>query len=167
MADRYHREPTQLKALHGNPGKRRLPTNEPQGQGLLWSPPAYFDDEQRAEWHYALEFAPPGLLSATDRGFLVVWCVASVEHARAVVEVRKLGQVVKTKDGNAIQNPFLPIVNRQALIMMRAGADLGFSPASRASLGSAAPEFTSANRSLRGRSGGLAEYLDANPDRLQ
>jgi hypothetical protein len=45
--------------------------------------------------------------------------------------VRKLGQVVKTKDGNAIQNPFLPVVNRQALIKLRAGGEMGFSPAAR------------------------------------
>jgi P27 family predicted phage terminase small subunit len=167
MADRYRPKPTALKRLHGFPGHHKVPANEPQGQGLLWSPPDWFDEEQRAEWHYALEFAPPGLLTATDRGYLVIWCVASVEHARAVLEVRKLGQVVKTKDGNAIQNPFLPIVNRQALIMMRAGAEMGFSPASRASLGNAAPEFTTLNGPLRAKPGGLADYLEQNPDRLQ
>jgi hypothetical protein len=29
------------------------------------------------------------------------------------------GQVVKTKDGNAVNNPYLGIVNRQAFIMIR------------------------------------------------
>src|SRR5947208_2552376 len=109
-------KPVMLRQLHGNPHQHRLPTpeQEPQGVGALWAPPAWFDDEQRGQWDYALEHAPPGLLTGTDREALVVWCVACIEHARAVQEVRKLGQVVKTKDGNAIQNPFLPIVNRQA-----------------------------------------------------
>jgi hypothetical protein len=43
-----------------------------------------------------------------------VWVVACVEHARAAAEVRRMGQVVKTKDGKAINNPYLGIVNRQA-----------------------------------------------------
>lgn len=167
MADRYHRQPTTLKKLHGNPGKRRLPKNEPEGQGLLWAPPPWFDDEQRAQWSYALEYAPPGLLTGTDRELLMIWCCAAVEYTRAIKEVRTLGQVVKTKDGNAIQNPFLPIVNRQALIMMRAGAEMGFSPASRASLGNSAPEGAGLGELSRSRArGGLAAYLEQKPDQL-
>ena len=46
-----------------------------------------------------------------------------------------MGQVVKTRDGNAVNNPYLGIVNRQALIMIRAACELGFTPAARASLG--------------------------------
>ncbi len=42
------------------------------------------------------------MLTATDRGLLAVWCVAAVEHARAAVEVRRMGQVVKTRDGNIV-----------------------------------------------------------------
>ena len=61
------KRPTALAALHGNPSKRRLPTNEPQGQGDLWAPPGWFDDDQRAQWDYAVEHAPPGLLTGTDR----------------------------------------------------------------------------------------------------
>ena len=75
------------------------------------------------------------MLSATDRDILAVWVVACVEHARAAVEVRKMGQVVKTKDGNIINNPHLGIANRQALIMVRVAGELGFTPSARASLG--------------------------------
>jgi P27 family predicted phage terminase small subunit len=159
--------PTVLKELHGNPGKRALPVDEPDGVGDLWAPPAWFNDEQRDQWNYAIDHAPPGLLTGTDREVLAIWCVACVEHARAAQEVRKLGQVVKTKDGNAIQNPFLPIVNRQALIMLRAGAEMGFSPAARASLGSAAPAFGDGpgRRRIRGESE-LDRYLALKPDKL-
>ena len=100
---------------------------------------------------------------------LAIWCVACVEHARAAQEVRNLGQVVKTKDGNAIQNPYLPIMNRQALIMLKSGSELGFSPAARASLGSTAPEYSdgrSTGRRGRAVEGSLAEYLKLKPDRL-
>lgn len=163
-------QPTSLKELHGNPRKQRLPTpeEEPQGVGVLWAPPQWFNEDQRDQWHYAIENAPPGLLTGTDREVLAIWCVASVEHAKAAQEVVKLGQVVKTKDGNAIQNPFLPIVNRQALIMLRAGGEMGFSPASRAALGQAAidPEHGSARRPQQIAGSKLGRYLAAKPDQL-
>lgn len=124
-----------LKLLRGNPGKRRVPTNEPQGVGMLDAPPTWMDEEQRAQWFYSVQSAPPGMLTATDREILAVWVVACVEHARAAVEVRKMGQVVKTKDGNIINNPHLGIANRQALIMVRVAGELGFTPSARASLG--------------------------------
>jgi len=156
--------PTALKVLHGNPGKRTLvPESEPQGQGELWAPPPWFDDDQRDQWHYALDFAPPGLLTATDRQMLVVWVVACVEHEKAVIELRKHGQVVKTADGNVIQNPYLGIANRQAMILIRAVSELGFSPAARAGLGSRAPEFTPDGRPQTSK---LTAYLARKPDRL-
>ena len=164
MANGRKPKPTHLRLLHGNPRKEALPADEPEGVGILWAPPAWFDEEQRAQWQYAIENSSPGLLTGTDREVLVVWTVASVEHARAAQEVRKLGQVVKTKDGNAIQNPFLPIVNRQALIMMRAGAEMGFSPASRASIGRGEPLPSGRAGQIAGTP--LAQYLSEKPDKL-
>ena len=77
-----------------------------------------------------------------------------------------MGQVVKTRDGNAIQNPFLSIMNRQASLMVRFGAELGFSPAARASLGSSAPAFGDGpGLRIRGESD-LARYLELKPDNL-
>jgi P27 family predicted phage terminase small subunit len=124
-----------LKLMRGNPGKRRVPKFEPQGMGILDAPPAWMDETQREQWFYAVQNAPPGLLTGTDREVLAVWVVACVEHARAAAEVRRMGQVVKTKDGNAINNPYLGVVNRQAFIMIRTAGELGFTPSARASLG--------------------------------
>lgn len=158
------KQPTMLRELHGNPARRPMPVDEPQGVGDLWDPPAYFDEEQRQKWRDALEHAPPGLLTGTDRAIFTVWVVACVEYAKAVREVRVLGQVVKTKDGNAIQNPYLSIMNRQAMLISRFGAEMGFSPAARASLGASAPDFAGGSRGS-----GLSEldaYIEAKPDKL-
>jgi hypothetical protein len=73
-------------------------------------------------------------LAATDREVLGDWVVACVEHARAAIEVRRMGQVVETKDRNIINNPHIGIANRQGVIMVRAVGELGFAPSSRASL---------------------------------
>ena len=88
---RVKRIPTVLKELHGNPGKRPIPVDEPEGVGDLLAPPAYMDEEQRAQWDYALTHAPPGLLTGTDRDILATWVNACVEYERAVAEVRQLG----------------------------------------------------------------------------
>lgn len=159
--------PTVLAELHGNPRKTARPTDEPQGQGDLWAPPRDFDAEQREQWHYVVDHAPPGLLTGTDRGVLTIYVIACVEHAKAAQEVRRLGQVVKTKDGNAIQNPFVGVMNRQALIMLKAGSEMGFSPSARASLGSRQVEYWEpVGGGGRKKGGELAAYLEQKPDRL-
>jgi P27 family predicted phage terminase small subunit len=156
-----------LRRLHGNPRQKPMPENEPEGVGDLWDPPKYMDAEQRAQWTYVVDHAPPGLLTGTDRDVLSTFVNACVEYQRAVLEVRKIGQVVKTRDGNAIQNPYLGIMNRQALLISRFGAELGFSPAARASLGVTATAFgNGAGRRVRGESE-LDRYLALKPDRLQ
>lgn len=161
-------KPAVLRELHGNPGKRRARVDEPEGVGDLWAPPSWFDDDQRDQWSYAVDHAPPGLLTGTDREILAIWCVASVEYARAAREVRAGGQVVQTKAGNAIINPYLSIVNRQAVLMAKAGSELGFSPAARAALGVHAPAFPNGavGAGRRTLKGDLARYLERKPDRL-
>lgn len=165
-----HATPKILEALHGKPGRRPISTSEPDGVGDIWAPPSWFDAAQRLQWDYAVAHSPPGLLTGTDREVLVIWTVACVEHAKAVLKVRELGQIVQTALGNAIQNPYMAIVNKQAFIMLRAGAEMGFSPAARSIIGrgameqpqgSGAPTLGQPRNSSR-----LAAYLDAKPDKL-
>jgi len=127
-----HPTPTALKVIRGNPGKRPLNKREPKPVGDLTDAPAHFDEELREVWQYAIDNAPRGLLKKIDSGVLETWCTAHVLHRRAVAEVRKLGMLVKAPNtGLPIQSPYLPIVNKQAFIMLRAVDHLGFSPASR------------------------------------
>lgn len=152
------RTPIALRTLHGNPNRTPIPA-APEGAGVLWKPPEWLDEEQRAHWHNVIERSPPRLLTETDTETLAVWCVAYVEYVRAVREVRRSGQVVETTNGNVIQSPYLSIMNRQALMMIKTGGELGFSPSARASLGSAMPR--GANGSTAG-SPQLANYLDGD-----
>ncbi len=160
------KQPTTIRKLHGNPSEKAFPLDEPEGVADLWAPPTWFDDDQREQWQYAVDHAPPGLLTGTDRETLVMWCVASVEYVKAVLKVREEGQIVETTNGNVIQNPSLSVMNKQALIMLKTGGEMGFSPSARASLGSRAPEFNDAGKRSRGIRGGLAGYLEQKPDDL-
>lgn len=82
-----------------------------------------------------MKVAPEGLLTATDRGVLEVYCVARSFYIEARENMGQ-GLVVKSPTkGEPMQNPYLPIVNRQGEIMMKAAAALGFDPTARARVG--------------------------------
>src|SRR5690606_19844822 len=125
-------KPTHLKLVAGNPGKRRLNENEPHPEGDLREAPTWMTESQREGWDYAIEHAPRGLLKLLDRSTLTVWVVAEDLHRQASIAVSKFGLITKSpKQGEPMQNPYLPIVNRQAQIMLKAAAELGFTPSSR------------------------------------
>lgn len=124
--------PSHLKLIRNSRSKKKISPLEPKPVGDLRDAPAHFDDELREIWNYAIENAPRGLLKRIDSGVLETWCTSHALHRKAVSEVRKMGLLVKAPHtGLPIQSPYLPIVNKQALIMMRAIDHLGFSPASR------------------------------------
>ena len=126
-------KPTVLANLHGRTNHgRKKPVNEPIPVGNLDDPPEWLTEDQKAGWRYAMDHAPAGLLRHIDRGILVVWVVAEGYHREAVVRQQKLGLLVKTPNTQqAVQSPYLPIINRQGMMMMKAAAELGFSPAAR------------------------------------
>ena len=124
--------PTRLKVIRGNPGKRALNKNEPQPTGDLSDAPDWMTESQKAGWNYAIEHAPQGLLRKLDRSVLTAWVVAEDLHRKASELVEKFGMLTKAPNtGLPIQSPYLPVLNKQAAIMLKAGEQLGFSPASR------------------------------------
>ena len=166
------KQPAVIAKLHGNTnklGKSKLAeTITVEGVGDLWAPPEWFDDAQRAQWNYALEHAPPGLLTGTDREVLTLWCVASVEYRIAAIHVRVQGQVLVNENGVVISNPYVRVMEKAVSQIMRLSSELGFSPSARASLGRAAPEFTVAQMKSTGRVvSGLSGYLDNDPDQAE
>jgi P27 family predicted phage terminase small subunit len=48
--------------------------------------------------------------------------------------------LTKTKDGTAVASPYLGIMNRAAALMLKAGSELGFSPAARPRLAAQATQ---------------------------
>lgn len=124
--------PTHLRMIRGNPGKRAMNQNEPMPTGDLLDPPEWMNESQKAGWNYAVENAPRGLLKKLDRSVLVAWAVAEDLHHQASLMLEKYGMLTKAPNtGLPIQSPYLPIVNKQAAIMLKAAEQLGFSPVSR------------------------------------
>lgn len=126
--------PSVIAELHGWPSKGRAkPVDEPVPIGNLDAPPEWLSAEQKANWVYAVSHSAPGLLTTVDRGILVAWVVAEDLHRQATVGQQKFGKLaVKTSvAGVMMQSPYLPIINRQAMIMKAMSTELGFSPAAR------------------------------------
>ena len=125
-------KPTHLKLVEGNAGKRPLNRAEPQPVGDLYAAPDWLTASQREGWAYAVTNAPYGLLKHLDRSVLAIWVVAEDLHREAAEKIAKFGLLTKSPNaGLPLQSPYLAILNKQAQIMLKAGAELGFSPSSR------------------------------------
>jgi P27 family predicted phage terminase small subunit len=164
--------PTQLKELHGNPGKTALPKAEPKPVGDLTEPPEWLSAQQKAGWAYALLNAPPSLLRRIDRGALVVWVVAEDLHRQAVTKQNETGALIvrASANGGTMQSPYLPVINRQGLIMMKAASELGFTPVSRPRVFGGAPPPSAPRHGADAGDGeaevALDDYLASPPPRV-
>ena len=125
-------KPTSLKLINMSHNIRKDSGSEPQPEGDLCAPPEDLSEKQKVLWRHAIEHAPRGLLRHLDAQMLAIWVIAADMHHEAMLQVQKYGMVVKSPtQGVPVQSPYLPIINRQAEIMLRAASELGFSPTSR------------------------------------
>jgi P27 family predicted phage terminase small subunit len=125
--------PATLATLHGHPRKRRRSPAEPTGGADLSSAPTWLTARQREGWDFAIANAPRGLLRPIDRATLVTFVVAEDLHRQAAEAIAQAGLVgVAPHSGAPMQAVCLPILNRAAALMMKAAAEMGFTPASRA-----------------------------------
>lgn len=126
-------EPTALKRLKGNPGKRKLNSREPQ------YPP---EDPRSASWLKAAakdewdRLAPilraQGLLAVTDRRALEAYCQAYARWRQAEEMLDKVPTLVgKSSSGYLYPVPWVSIAQRQMELMLKLAQEFGFTPASR------------------------------------
>jgi P27 family predicted phage terminase small subunit len=132
--------PTDLKVLRMTSGKakallaKRVPT-----PGPLLEAPDWFTEEQKADWQYAIENAPRDVLKRIDKAVLAGFIVALDVHRKATLAHQQNKMLIKTPQGLPMQNPYLPIMNRQYMLMLRAASELGFTPCSRARIDAGNP----------------------------
>lgn len=127
-------KPSYLRVLDGQASHGAKPNpDEPKPEGKLDDLPVP-DDLSQAQakvWRDALRNAPPGLLRKLDDGIFKQWVIHAERFSDAAQKVSKLGSMLKTKDGVPYQNPYLAVMNKQSALMMKAAAELGFTPSSR------------------------------------
>lgn len=124
-------KPEQLKVIQGTFRKDRANPHEPEAKGNLITAPEHFSSDQKAIWDYAVSHAPSGVLRNIDLSILEIWVTAYVLYREALQRLGTSGQVITTKTGYPITNPFMVNMNKQAGIMIKTAAEMGFTPSSR------------------------------------
>ena len=141
--------PSRLKLITGNPGKRPLNRHEPQARPALPSPPTHLTEEALEEWwRVAAELHRLGMLSEIDRTALAAYAQAygrwvKAERALSRMAEKDLltgGLMIRTSNGNAIQNPLVGTANAASAAMMKYAVELGMTPSARTRIIALPPE---------------------------
>ena len=129
--------PADIKALRGNPGRRKLPPEAPTpASAESLAPPAWLSKAAKTRWReLAGELERVGLLTRIDLGALAQYCQVWARWQRAEVDVAKRGQVIRmrTKSGRwyQAQNPYVSLANRALIHVRGLEAEFGMTPAAR------------------------------------
>ena len=122
-------KPAELKAR----AKKGAPLVEEEDlTDLKRAYPDWFSEKHVREWQFLLENIPESLLKQLDYPILVAHVVAVVEHAKAAELLRTSPMLEETPNGHLQASPYYGIMNRQAEIICRTAAEMGFTPSSRA-----------------------------------
>ena len=133
-------KPTALKLIEGNKGKRSLPKKEAVIALCEPTPPAFLCDDAKVEWgRVCSALFSAGLMTELDRAALSAYCAAYGRWAQAERAINTMAGkdginaalLIKTKEGNAIQNPLVGIANKARADVVRFAAEFGMTPSAR------------------------------------
>lgn len=125
-------QPTALKLLHGNPGRRPLNESEPKPNATLPKPPAHLSPVAKKEWRRAGKLLRDlGLLSDLDWAAFAVYCQSWSRWVEAEEALSTYGLMLKSPNGFPIQSPYLAIANAAMSQIRSLLSEFGLSPASR------------------------------------
>jgi len=140
------RPPTPVSVLRVRgtfqPSRHANRTTPPEACGEIGDPPAHFTEAQKKIWLDAVRDAPQGVLRHIDREILTVWVEAVDRHRKAMIAQSRVDQdsehplLTRDSRGGLIASPYLRIMNQAADLVLRFGAEMGFSPTSRTRLAS-------------------------------
>ena len=95
-------------------------------------PPAHLDDIARAEWDRLVgELHRRGVLAKVDTAALEVYVTLYSRWRDAECKLKVDGVVVTSPKGYPIQNPYLSIANRAAVLLHKFACEFGTTPVSR------------------------------------
>lgn len=133
-------KPSGLKLIAGTERKSRINREEPRPEITAPDPPFPLHENAAAEWaRIVQELEAVGVMSNLDQQALAAYCVAfgrwrDAEDALAMFRAqdpKAKGLVIKTIQGNLIQNPLVGVANNAMDKMLKIGAEFGLTPATR------------------------------------
>jgi P27 family predicted phage terminase small subunit len=124
--------PTTLKRLRGNPGRRPIPSGEPQPMADASYCPRWMDDTAKAEWRRVSgELREMGLLTVVDRAALEAYCQTYARWRQAEETIRTHGSTYLTDTGYVRERPEVGIAERYLKVMRAFMVEFGMTPSSR------------------------------------
>lgn len=128
-------QPTDIRILRGNPGRRKMNTAEPE------LPPLSIDEAPPTELHDPVAIAEwarlnPMLVAArqiteADRGSLIALCQQWSLYIEANKNIAAAGMVIRSPSGYPMPNPYISISNKALGNCIKLWAELGITPSSR------------------------------------
>lgn len=125
---------TVLRVLRGNPGKRKINTDEPQPDDLATECPIELTEpDAQKEWARVIVPAiTRGQVTADDRTFAIAHCELWATWRSQLLEAAKHAHVVAVgKHKYPTPNPARVMANKTLLLLAKVDAELGFSPTAR------------------------------------
>ena len=126
--------PVAVKKIKGTLQKCRTNKHEPRPGGQLSEPPEYMSDIAKEAWIYAVQNAPPGLLSSLDASVLERWANCAGLYREALGKINRsgvAGMIIKTPSGILRRSPLMDVIRDLAQEMKGYETEMGFTPASR------------------------------------
>lgn len=139
-------KPTHLHLVQGNPsrlpkkGLEQKAKRDAKVPRALPMPPPELLDEAKVEWgRIVTHLHAAGLLTEIDRGALAACCQAYgrwIQAERILADLQKRdpvfqGLMIKTTNGNMIQNPLVGTANKSMSDYVRFCAEFGMTPSAR------------------------------------
>jgi P27 family predicted phage terminase small subunit len=124
--------PTNLKVLKGTQRKGRTNKAEPRPEQEGPSPPEHLSRYALMEGgRITPQLHALGLLSQLDRSTLAAYCQCYGRWKEAEEQLKTTGFLIRTTNGNVVQNPLLGIANRALDLMNKYATMFGLSPSER------------------------------------
>lgn len=135
-------KPTALRLLQGGASSRGVRENEPQPPKPEErpAPPIYLKGYALEEWDRVIDdLYATGCYANVDETMLAAYCMAYMRWRLAEESWSKMAEVdptthgamIKTSNGNAIQNPIVGVASSARRDMLRLAAEFGLTPSSR------------------------------------
>lgn len=127
-------QPTVMKLLRGNPGKRGINHDEPIPDDLDPATPEELEsDEEKREWERAIVPAiKRGQITAAERAMAIAHCAIYAQWRKQLALANSNPEVVGVgPNKHPTPNPARGMSNKSLLLLARIDSELGLTPSSR------------------------------------
>ena len=125
-------QPTQLKIMRGNPGRRPLNEREPRPEMGVPSCPRWLDKDARAEWRRVVpQLDKMGLIGKIDRNALALYCDAWSQFLSIRRILKEKGFSYILSSGYVQQRPEVAAYHKLQMMLRNWCHEFGMTPSAR------------------------------------